>query len=469
MCSGMEMITSAPVGSPPLESLPVEPLLTPEFDADPVAVYERLRHRYGAVAPVGLLGIPVWLVLNYREVLEVLRNETVWRRDVEHWRARAQGLLPPDWPLLAGYDLRQTMFMDGEEHRSAREAQNTALRHFRQGAGPQGWELRMAVARYTDELVGALVAQSGPTGYADLCAQYTRPLLLMVTTKLFGVPDELGDDLVTDLWQAMDGGRGAGPATARVLHSMTRVAAHHRAHPADDLTSYLLLADPEMSDEQLGCELFTTAVFLNDITNSMVLNTLLEALLGNVAVRRSLSAGQLEETLNQALLINPPGANLCFRFAARDVRMGNFWVRAGDVVVPSPAAAHQDLLSGGHSNIRDSVISTRAHLGWGAGPHQCPSDARDVASMIVTTAVGRFFEHFDRAELAVPQEQLRWRSGPMVRGLQQLPVRYELSRNSAARQPTPVSAERSETLPAPSDGPPRGLFSALRRLMPGGR
>ena len=172
---------------------------------------------------------------------------------------------------------------------------------------------------------------------------------------------------------------------------------------------------------------------------------------------------------NQALLINPPGANLCFRFAARDVRMGNFWVRAGDVVVPSPAAAHQDLLSGGHSNIRDSVISTRAHLGWGAGPHQCPSDARDVASMIVTTAVGRFFEHFDRAELAVPQEQLRWRSGPMVRGLQQLPVRYELSRNSTARQPTPVSAERSETLPAPSDGPPRGLFSALRRLMPGGR
>jgi len=66
---------TAPADSLPLESLPVEPLLTAEFDTDPAAVYERLRRQYGPVAPVGLFGVPAWLVLDYREVLEVLSHQ----------------------------------------------------------------------------------------------------------------------------------------------------------------------------------------------------------------------------------------------------------------------------------------------------------------------------------------------------------------------------------------------------------
>ncbi|TLS41940.1 cytochrome P450 [Streptomyces montanus] len=469
----MERITSGPGDGPTLESLPKKPLLTPEFDADPAGVYERLRRQYGPVAPVELMGVPVWLVLGYREVLEVLRNESVWRRDVRHWRARAQGLLPPDWPLLAGYEVRQTMFMDDEEHRRARQTHNSALHPFQDGNTPQGWELRTAVAQYTDELVGTLGAESGPFGIADLCAQYTRPLLLMVTTKLFGFRGDLGDELVMDLWRMLDGGPDAGPATGRALAAMTQVAALRRERPGDDLTSHMLLADPGLSDEQLGRELFMNAVYLNDITNTMVLNTLLEVLLGNMAVRRTLSTGQLEETLNRAVLINPPTANLPFRFAARDVRLGNFRVRAGDVAMPSAAAAHRDMLSTGSSHIADSVNSTRAHLGWGAGHHQCPGAARELGSMIVTTAVGRFFEHFDWAELAVPEYRLLWRSGPMVRGLRQLPVRYELAATSTARQPIPADRKRdgAEGVEArqATDSQTGGLLSALRRLMPGGR
>ncbi|WP_406123930.1 hypothetical protein OIE52_34875 [Streptomyces canus] len=41
-----------PADGPTRGSLPVEPLLTAEFDVDPGAVYERLRSTYGPVAPV---------------------------------------------------------------------------------------------------------------------------------------------------------------------------------------------------------------------------------------------------------------------------------------------------------------------------------------------------------------------------------------------------------------------------------
>ena len=446
---------TAPADSPTLGSLPVEPLLTSEFDADPGAVYERLRSTYGPVAPVGLTGVPVWLVLGYHEVTEVLRNESQWRRDIRYWRARTEGRLPYDWPLLAGYEVRQMMFMDEEEHRAARRTHHSALRPFQDTRSPEGWELRAAVARYADELVSLLAAESGSVGFADLGAQYTRPLLLMVTTRLFGCPVELGDELVMDLWRMLDGGPDAGPATARALSAFTRLAAHRRARPGDDLTSYMLLADPELTDEQLGRELFMNAVYLNDITGNMVLNTLLEVLRGNATVRRSLSAGQLGETVNRAALANPPVANMCFRFAARDILLGDFWVRSGDVVLPSAAAAHRDLLAIGSSHMVGSAVSTRAHLGWGAGPHQCPSAARELGGLIVTTAVGRILDHFDHAELTLPPDQLPWRSGPVVRGLRVLPVRYEMTKR------------RSESVVVPGAEPHggKGLLAALRKLM----
>ncbi|WP_200308987.1 cytochrome P450 [Streptomyces adelaidensis] len=465
---------AAPPDSPTLESLPVEPLLTSEFDVDPGSVYERLRSTYGPVAPVGLMGVPAWLVLDYREVLEVLRNESVWRRDVRHWRARAEGRLPRDWPLLAGYEVRQTMFFDGEEHRTARLNYHSAMRPFQDGHSPEGWELRASVARYADELIAMLAAESGTTGHADLAAQYTRPLLLMVTTKLFGCPVELGDEMVMDLWRMLDGGPDAGPATGRVLGAMTRLAAHRRSRPGEDLTSYMLLSDPTLSDEQLGRELFMNAVHLNDITGNMVCNTLLEVLRGNATVRRSLASMQIGETVNRAALVNPPTANLCFRFAGRDVRLGNFWIRAGDIVSPSVAAAHRDLLAAQSSHLVDSAISTRAHLGWGAGPHQCPSAARELAGTIVATAVGRVFDHFARAELTLPPDQLPWRSGLMVRGLRVLPVRYELSAHSSAlRAPGGGRGDEGVAVASPASPvasrPGSGLLGALRRLMFGGR
>ncbi|TPQ23131.1 cytochrome P450 [Streptomyces sporangiiformans] len=464
---------AAPADAPPLESLPVEPLLTSAFDTDPAGVYGQLRRTYGPVAPVGLMGVPVWLVLDYREVLEVLRNASLWRRDIRYWRTRAEGRLPQDWPLLAGYEVRQTMFMDDEEHLAARGTLHSALGPFQDGRTPQGWELRANVVAYADELFALLAAESGSAGYMDLAAQYTRPLLLMITTRLFGCPVELGDEMVMDLWRMLDGGPDAGPATGRALAAMTRLAAHRRAVPGDDLTSYLLLADPSLSDEQLGRELFMNAVYLNDITGNMVCNTLLEVLRGNATVRRSLSAGLIGETVNRAALANPPVANLCFRFAARDVRLGNFWIRAGDVVLPSAAAAHHDLMAIG-SPLVDSTVSTRAHLGWGAGPHQCPSAARELAGQIVATAVGRVFEYFSKVELTLPPDQLPWRSGPVVRGLRLLPVRYELSRSRPVRQ-VPSGRVTANGVPRP-DAPSRssvhharGLLASLRHLMFGSR
>lgn len=91
--------------------------------------------------------------------------------------------------------------------------------------------------------------------------------------------------------------------------------------------------------------------------------------------------------------------------------------------------------------------------------------------MIVTTAVGRIFDHLAKAELTLPADQLPWRSGPVVRGLRVLPVRYELSGGVGKG----VGGLRGETeavgesVVSGGDGQVKGLLGALRRLMFGGR
>ncbi len=76
--------------------------------------------------------------------------------------------------------------------------------------------------------------------------------------------------------------------------------------------------------------------------------------------------------------------------------------------------------------------------------------------MLVAQAVGRILDHLTTVELTLPPDQLPWRTGPVVRGLRLLPVRYEMAR--------PPSQHR-DGVPREPDRRTRGLLAGLRRLM----
>jgi hypothetical protein len=54
--------------------------------------------------------------------------------------------------------------------------------------------------------------------------------------------------------------------------------------------------------------------------------------------------------------------------------------------------------------------------------------------------VSRLFELFAHLELALPVDQLPWRSSPFMRGLRSLPVRYELAGPVVPQAPARVAA-----------------------------
>ncbi|WP_062646570.1 cytochrome P450 [Streptomyces maremycinicus] len=421
-----------------LETMTPEPLLTRDYETRPSLVYERLRQRHGPVAPVDLLGVPAWLVLGYRESLEVLQNDAGWPKGLENWRARSEGRVPADWPLGPSLEVNHVLIQGGPGYRPLRTAWDAALKPFQNPRRPQAKRLKAAVGGYADELI-SLVGQAGGTGWADLSAQFSRPLPLMVASHLLGFPGSQGDDALMDMWRVLDAGPDAEPALERLLAALAELAAGKLEKPGEDFPSYLLAAHPELSLDELARELFMLLGMTSDHVGILISNTVVEVISGEGGARASLSAGMVRESMNRVVMRKPPLVNFVPRFAAHDTRLGNYTIRAGDPVWVSSAAAHADPLFADH--VESATVSTRAHLAWGAGPRQCP--ARELASTVAAVGVGRLFERFTHLDLALPVDQLPWRSSPFMRGLRSLPVRYEL-----ATTPEPPTARVPAAVPA---------------------
>jgi cytochrome P450 len=431
------------VGGARLEELAPHPLLTRDYELRPALVYERLREQHGPVAPVDLLGVPAWLVLGYRESLEVLQDDANWPKGLENWRARNEGRVPSDWPLAPSLDVNHILIQGGSGYRTLRTAWDAALKPFQDPRSPQAKRLKAAVTEYADELI-TLLAQGGRTGLADLSAQFSRPLPLMAASHLLGFPGSQGDDALMDMWRILDAGPDAEPALARLLDTLGALAEAKMREPGDDFPSELLAAHPGLTVDELARELFMLLGMTSDHVGILISNTVVEVISGETegGVRAVLSAGMVRETMNRVVMRKPPLVNFVPRFAVEDTRLGDYTIRAGDPVWVSSAAAHADPVFAGQMT-PGSTISSRAHLSWGAGPRQCP--AKELASMIAAVGVSRVFERFAHLDLALPVDQLPWRSSPFMRGLRSLPVRYELTAPAEGAPPRAAEAGRTST------------------------
>ncbi|MFB4312282.1 cytochrome P450 [Actinomadura sp. GTD37] len=446
---------------PPLDALAVHPLLNRDYESRPAVFYEKLREEYGPVAPVDVLGVPAWLVIGYAQTLDILRDTRgVWSRRVESWHRYRDGAVPADWPMLPVVESGNSAFRDGADSTRLRSAWSEGLRPFQDRTRPEAKALEQAVRRHADELITVLSENGGPAGLADLSAQYARPLPLMVIGRLLGTGADGDDELIIDLWRVMDAGPEAKEAAERLTARVADVCAARAASPGADLPSYMLAAVPDLTADELTKEMAMMTGLVGDVTGNLICNTITEVLIGATGARDSMSAGMIQEAINRASAANPPMANLSFRWAKSDVRLGRFQIAAGDAVMVSPAAAHLDPAFTA-STTPDSIYSSRAHLAWSAGPHACLG--RDLATTITTIAVERLFDRFSALRLALPADQLPWRSSPLMRGLRSLPVNYELAGDPP--EPRPAAPAEAAAAPAEKAADEGGANTLARRVL----
>ncbi|GAA2388621.1 cytochrome P450 [Streptomyces glaucosporus] len=410
-----------PAGPPPGRRRPV-PLYAPGPGGNGLhALYERLRAEYGPVAPVALApDLHAWLVLGYREVLLLARNERDFGRDPRCWNLLREGLVPAGSPLLASLGLRPAPPpAGGRRHPRMRAAVTGALARF------GGHELGRAVRAAAERLAGSFAGRRE----VDLVAHYARRLPLSVLALLLGADERTG-------WQVAEAAAGAAAVSAdspdavrRLERLLGALIAEKRGRPGADVVSLLLAHPAALTDEEVLHSVALTAGIAHQTTRDWIASAL-HVLLTDSAVRSSLDDGRLtvDDVLDLVLWRFPPVQHLPARYATRDLLLGGQDVRAGDMLVLGLAAANTDpraLPRGGRP-----VPGNRAHTAFGAGPHACPAQAQ--ARLIVRTAVEVLRNHLPDMELSVPQEELVWASSPWARRLAALPVRPAARRTASA-------------------------------------
>ncbi|OLT28597.1 cytochrome [Nocardiopsis sp. CNR-923] len=430
-------------GDPPTGQCPHQParLHGPQPDAGLDALWEGLRERHGAVAPVELEdGVRAWVLLGYHENLTVLRNQRLFTRDTRRWREVVEGRvdLATSRPTLSWRP--NALYSDGPQHTRLRTPIVDALARVDLTATER------VVRRIADDLVDAFVSR----GSADLVSEFAGPLPVLVVNRLYGLSDSYGHMLgdLTSIVFEEDTKRGS-DAVSRLQQYFAGLVVRKRERPGADLVSWMLEHPVGLSDHEVAHQAALINNASHQPTTHLIGNTV-RTLLTDPEIRQAQADARvsIQDLLDHVMWTDMPFQLLAARFALQDVRIGGADVRAGDALLIGFAPGHRDPAVRPDPEPGDSgvAIGNRAHLMFGAGPHACP--ARELARMIAAVAVRTLTERLTGLRLAVPTEDLRMVPSVFVRGLRELPVVFVPG--EPLRQAGPDPTPRGSRSPAPS-------------------
>ncbi|WP_175412623.1 cytochrome P450 [Streptomyces sp. TRM64462] len=422
-------------------------LYGPAAATDPMGLYEKLRAAHGPVAPVLLEGdVRSWLVLGYMENRDVASRATQFSRDSRLWHGWSSGEIDttnsPLLPLIAWRP--DCACADGEEHQRLRGAVTASLNQFDQRG------VRRHVTRFAHQLIDEFCED----GKAELIDQFTEHLPMLVLTYLLGMPDAYGPKLVRNCRDLIKGSADAVALNASLVATLEQLVTAKRALPGNDIASVLMTHPARLSDEEVMHHLRLMLLAGYETTANLMANVLRMAVV-DPRFRGSLAGGQmtLPEAVEQVLWEEPPLMVTPARWATGDTTLGGQEIKAGDMLMLGLAAGNVDKAIRPNSATR--IHHNRAHLAFSTGTHECPG--QDIARLIADTGIDILLTRLPDVVLAVPEEELSWRSSTWSRHLTALPVKF------TAR--TPESRDVVAPLPAPP-APHTGTAPAVPLPLP---
>ncbi|MFF4270235.1 cytochrome P450 [Streptomyces sp. NPDC001536] len=278
---------------------------------------------------------------------------------------------------------------------------------------------------YAGQLIDGLAREGAP---ADLRGGFADPYSAGMHCRLLGIPHEDAPRLMRSLDIAFM--NSACPVTGARLNWDRDIA--YMTERLDDPATTGLMAelaalrtDPDyahLTDEMLatvGVTMFGAGV----ISTAGFLTMALLALIQHPALQADLVAdpGRIPAAVEELLRINLSIGDGLPRLALEDVVLGDVKVAAGELVLVLVEGANFDPAAFPDPHTVDlDRANSAAHLSFGGGRHYCPATAlgRRHAEIALTVLL----ERMPRLALAVPVEQLVWRTGFMKRIPERLPV-----------------------------------------------
>jgi len=280
---------------------------------------------------------------------------------------------------------------------------------------------------YAAELVDGLVREGAP---ADLRGGFADPYSAGMHCRILGIPQQDAPRLMRSLDIAFM--NSACPVAGARLNWDRDIA--YMAERLDDPATTGLMAelaalraDPEyghLTDEMLatvGVTMFGAGV----ISTAGFLTMALVSLIQHPELQAELIAhpDRIPAAVDELLRINLSIGDGLPRLATEDVQLGDVQVKAGELVLVLVEGANFDPAAFPDPYTVDLTReNSTAHLSFGGGRHYCPATA--LGRRHAEIALETLLERMPDLRLAVPIEQLVWRTGFMKRIPERLPIMW---------------------------------------------
>jgi cytochrome P450 len=328
--------------------------LDPFFD--PYGAWQQQRAEQPVVALEGMGDSPVYMVLAWDLVEQVLRDNETFSST-----SNAEGGIGDVMgPMIVG--------MDGERHRRYRDIVAKAFRP----SAMERWEREIVVP-----VIDELLDEMAPQGHADLVADFTSRFPVRVIAGMLGCEAE-DYDTIHHWTEEINLGPAqpdrSFPASKNLRDYLTPIVEDRRANPREDLVSDIVNAEVDghrLDDEHIYGFLrllFPAGAETTFRTFGSVLCGLLThpEWLDRVRDDRSLVSNVIEETLRWETAVT-----VVSRVTSRDTELGGVKLPKGTYLLPSTGAANRDPDRFEAPEVWDPGRPLQPHLSFGTGRHQC--------------------------------------------------------------------------------------------------
>jgi cytochrome P450 len=382
----------------------------------------RQRHaRYAdlaVAAPVNRIALPTgqqaWLITGYDDVRQALRDPRLVMSDTVEVILSRHLLSPETFAAMSGHMLNR----NPPDHTRLRRLLTAAFTRRRIE------QLAPRIQQITDELLDAMASAAR----VDLIDSFAVPLPIIVICELLGVPAdrraEFHDWSATIVVGALvdpDAYCSAVHVLVRYLRELLEIK---RAAPADDLLSALVAArdgQDRLTEDELTSMMTLLLIAGHETTVNLIGNGV-HALLTHpdqLALLRS-QPERLGAAVEELLRFDGPMQVAAFRLTTEPIEIGGITIPADEIVVLGLLAANRDPAWAARPDVLDITRTDNPHLAFGHGIHHCLG--APLARLEGRIALGTLLARFPQLRLAVPAEQLIWRSGVLMNGLVALPV-----------------------------------------------
>jgi cytochrome P450 len=395
---------------------------SPELKQNPFPILKDLR----TTVPLYRFELPngrsAWMVTRYDDVLAILKDPR-FVKDIRH-------ALPPEVAAQVTSSSEAQTNMIRRHMLSSDPPDHTRLRHLVSKAfTPRMIEqMRPRIQQIADELLDRVQAQ----GHMDLIADFAFPLPITVICELLGVPVEdrqkfrVWSNALLDRSGLFLANTEAPAELGEFARYLQALVVEKRERPDDRLVSQLVRVEEsgdKLAENELVSMIWLLLIAGHETTVNLIGNGVLELLQHpeqwhKLQADPSLIGAAVEEVLRYTA----PVMTGTGRWASEDVDMHAMVIAQGDMVHLSLMAANTDPSRFPAPEELDITREENEHLAFGKGIHYCLG--APLARLEGQVALGTLLRRLPDLHLNVNQEELRWRPGLILHGLQELPVAF---------------------------------------------